>query len=104
MHGGSGCAASLRAPPCVAHTPHHTPPHLRAGSCPYGDRCIYSHAAVSAEQREALLQAHQQEQRQAQEQRAAEAAQQEAQRREAALLLTPLEEDLLALYELKLPA
>ena len=99
-----GLAAQPRC--ALHHAPltHHTPPHLRAGSCPYGDRCIYSHAAVSAEQREALLQAHQQEQRQAQEQRAAEAAQQEAQRREAALLLTPLEEDLLALYELKLPA
>jgi hypothetical protein len=73
-----------------------------AGSCNFGDRCHYSHAAVSPEQREALLQAHHQEQQRAQEQRELELQQQEAQRQEAALLLTPLDGELLLRYALDL--
>ena len=77
-------------------------PICTAGSCPYGSRCHYNHAQLSAATREALLELHQEEQRKAREAQEAERAQQEAQRREVQQLLTPLSEELLVVYALKL--
>lgn len=73
-----------------------------AGSCPYGDRCHYSHAQLSSATRAALLEVEQEERQRAAQQQEQERQRQEERRRRAELLLTPLPDELLALYALDL--
>ena len=79
-----------------------TPVAAPAGSCPYGDRCHYSHAQLSTATRAALLEVEREERQRAAQQQEQERQHQDELRRRAELLLTPLPDELLALYALDL--